>query len=189
MKKNNDDGLFWVLMILILTLLIVMRCNSVSAQEENENTPNECVAEDPHETENIEKALVEQGYFSDLIPMDYDLQAELRCACEEFDVPFPLIVAIIEKETNFTNIVGDNGNAEGYMQIWEYWHYDKMEKIGATDLMNPVDNFRTGCYLMSTLLDKYDTYNALSVYNTGSSGYSDYAECVMELYNYWNGVL
>ena len=98
MKKNNDGGLFWVLITLILTILVVMCCNSVSAQEEKENeTPNECVAEDPQETEKIEEALVEQGYFSDLIPMDYVLQAELRCACEEFDVPFPLIVAIIEK--------------------------------------------------------------------------------------------
>ena len=122
MKKNNDGGLFWVLIALILTLLIVVCCNNVSAQEEKENGTNECVTEDPHETEKIEKALVEQGYFSDLIPMDYGLQAELRCACEEFDVPFPLIVAIIEKETNFKNTVGDNGNAEGYMQIWEYWH-------------------------------------------------------------------
>ena len=69
MKKNNDDGLFWVLITLILTILVVMCCNSVSAQEEKENeTPNECVAEDPHETEKIEEALVEQGYFSDLIP-------------------------------------------------------------------------------------------------------------------------
>ena len=105
MKKNNDDGLFWVLIALILTLLIVVCCNSVSAQEENENTPNECVAEDPQETEKIEEALVEQGYFSDLIPMDYDLQAELRCACEEFDVPFPLIVAIIEKIPPTTGIL------------------------------------------------------------------------------------
>ena len=63
MKKNNDGGLFWVLIALILTLLIVVCCNNVSAQEEKENGTNECVTEDPHETEKIEKALVEQGYY------------------------------------------------------------------------------------------------------------------------------
>lgn len=99
------------------------------------------------------------------------------------------MVAMIEKETNFTNIIGDNGNAFGYLQIWEYWHSNKMEVIGATDLMNPVDNFRTGCYIMSLNLQEHDIYDALSIYNTGSSGYSDYAEVVSELYDYWESVL
>lgn len=99
------------------------------------------------------------------------------------------MVAMIEKETNFINMVGDNGNAEGYLQIWSYWHHDKMEEIGAMDLMNPVDNFRVGCYIMSMLLDKHTPYDALSVYNTGSVGYSEYAERVSELYDYWEAVL
>ena len=51
MKKNNDGGLFCVLIALILTLLIVVCCNNVKNQKEN--TPNECVVEDPHETEKI----------------------------------------------------------------------------------------------------------------------------------------
>lgn len=160
---------------------------TVNISEQSENSVNEC--ENPNESELIEEALVEQGYFNDLIPMDYDLQAELRAACDEFDVPFPLMVAMIDKESNFENIVGDNGNAFGYLQIWDYWHHDKMEQIGATDLMNPVDNFRTGCYIMSILLDKHTPYDALSVYNTGSVGYSEYAERVSELYDYWEAVL
>lgn len=158
---------------------------TVIISEKSENSP----IENPQESELIEEALVEQGYFNNLIPLDYDLQAELRAACDEFGVPFPLMVAMIEKETNFTNMVGDNGNAEGYLQIWSYWHNDKMEQIGATDLMNPVDNFRTGCYIMSILLDKHTPYDALSVYNTGSVGYSEYAEVVSELWNYWEAVL
>lgn len=159
----------------------------VIKSEQSENSVNEC--ENPHESELIEEALVEQGYFNDLIPLDYDLQAELRAACDEFDVPFSLMVAMIDKESNFENIVGDSGNAEGYLQIWSYWHSDKMEQIGATDLMNPVDNFRTGCYIMSILLDKHTPYDALSAYNTGSVGYSEYAEVVSELWNYWEDVL
>lgn len=160
---------------------------TVNISEQSENSVKEC--ENPHESELIEEALVEQGYFNDLIPMDYDLQAELRAACDEFGVPFPLMVAMIDKETNFTNMIGDDGNAFGYLQIWDYWHHDKMERIGATDLMNPVDNFRTGCYMMRMLLDDYDVYNALSVYNTGSSGESYYADAVCELYDYWEAVL
>ena len=160
---------------------------TVNVNEQSENSVNE--SENPKESELTEEALVEQGYFNDLIPMDYDLQAELRAACDEFDVPFPLMVAIIDKESNFENIVGDSGNAEGYLQIWSYWCSNDMNKIGATDLMNPIDNFRTGCCLMSKNLQEHDIYNALSIYNTGSAGYSDYAEEVCELYNYWESVI
>lgn len=195
MNKRLIRWLF--LFVAICTLFATVAACGVEASQENvtnntiveEPIANNIQPEDKYESKKIEEALVEYGYFNDKIPLDYDLQAELRAACDEFDVPFSLMVAMIEKETNFTNIIGDNGNAFGYLQIWEYWHSDKMEVIGATDLMNPVDNFRTGCYLMSMLLDKYDTYNALSVYNTGSSGNSYYADTVMELYDYWSNIL
>lgn len=150
---------------------------------------NNIQPEDKDESKKIEEALVEQGYFNNQIPLDYDLQAELRAACDEFDVPFSLMVAMIDKETDFTNMVGDNGNAEGYLQIWEYWCWDKMDDIGATNLMNPVDNFRTGCYIMSLNMENHSVYDSLSIYNTGSSGNSYYADTVMELYDYWSGVL
>lgn len=141
--------------------------------------------EAPDESEKIEQALVEQNYIRDDIPLDADVQSVLRAACEEFDIPYELALAVIWQETNYRNVTGDNGNAEGYMQIWEYWNRDRMERIGAYDLMNPVDNFRTGCCI---LRDAYNItgsyYDALSVYNTGSSGWSWYADEVMSKWEY-----
>lgn len=137
--------------------------------------------EDPQESEKIEEALIEQTYIRDDIPLDADLQLELRAACEEFDIPYELALAVIWQETNFENIIGDNGNAYGYMQIWEYWNSERMERIGATDLMNPVDNFRTGCCILSENYERTGSYyDTLSIYNTGSSGWSPYADAVME---------
>lgn len=111
------------------------------------------------------------------IPLDKDLQMDLMSACEEFDIPYELACAVIWQETNYQNEMGDSGNAYGYMQIWPQWHQDRMERIGAYDLMTPIDNFRVGC---SILHDGYvntgSYYDALSIYNTGSSGHSWYAD-------------
>lgn len=136
--------------------------------------------EDPHETEKINEALYDEGYIREDVPLDTDTQLLLRAATDEFDIPYELALAVIWQETNYQNITGDSGNASGYMQIWEYWNRDRMDRIGANDLMNPIDNFRTGCCILSENYERTGSYyDALSIYNTGSSGWSPYADAVM----------
>ena len=48
---------------------------------------DQAAGEDPMEAEKIEAALLEQGYFSDAIPLPYDLQDIMRTACEEYGCP------------------------------------------------------------------------------------------------------
>jgi hypothetical protein len=79
------------------------------------------------------------------------------------------MVALIDRETKFRNVIGDNGNSYGYCQIQPKWWYDLMLEIGATDLNVPKDNFRTACAIMSGLTKTYkSTEGALVAYNTGS---------------------
>lgn len=131
------------------------------------------------ENELIEAALFESGYFCSKVPLDGDTQAFLRAACEEFDVPFELVLAIIHQETDFQNIAGDGGKSVGYMQIQPRWNRDRMERLGVVDLFNPYDNFRVGCDLLSELLSKYDVESALTAYNRGTPGRSNYAKSVI----------
>lgn len=44
--------------------------------------------EDPNESEKIEQALVEQGYFRDDVPLSYEEQDFLHTACQESGVPY-----------------------------------------------------------------------------------------------------
>lgn len=197
MSKENlsrliESGVMMILMIIFIGMLskpiepaTEIESPEIEVVDVSTNIPcPSCEYEDPHESEKIEEALVEQNYIREDIPLEADLQLELRAACEEFDIPYELALAVIWQETNFQNITGDNGNASGYMQIWEYWHSERMERIGATDLMNPIDNFRTGCCILSENYERTGSYyDALSIYNTGSSGWSPYADAVMEKWN------
>lgn len=141
--------------------------------------------EDPYESEKIEQALVEQGYFRDDVPLTYEEQDYLHTACQESGVPYALALAVIERETGFRNVVGDDGASCGYMQVQERWHWDRMERLGVTDLMDPFGNFRVGCDLLAELLEKYPTQEALTAYNSGSPGYNQYSYDVMYNYEKW----
>ena len=145
--------------------------------------------EDPLEAEKIEEALVAQGYFRNDVPLTYDEQDFLHTACQESGVPYALALAVIEKETGFRNVIGDDGASCGFMQVQERWHWDRMERLGVTDLSDPFGNFRVGCNFLAELLDKCPVEEALTAYNSGSPGESDYSRSVMENYEKWKGVV
>lgn len=116
----------------------------------------------------------EPAYLSDAIPMSYDLQAALWDACEATGVPYALALGVIEKETQFQNIAGDGGTSLGYMQVKPSCHYDRMERLGVTDLWDPAGNFLVGCDYLAEMMAKTDTTaEALMAYNMGPSGASN----------------
>ncbi len=124
--------------------------------------------EDPMEAEKITDALLAQGYLSDLVPLSYEDQDLLRTASEEGGVPYTMALAVIETETNFNNVAGDDGDSVGYMQVAQRWHSDRMERLGVTDLWDPYGNFRVGCDFLGELLEDYgDPDKALMAYNMG----------------------
>lgn len=135
---------------------------------------------DVDENQRIADALYAADYFWADIPLDAELQAYLRAACEEFNVDYALAVSVIWRETNFLNDIGDGGDSVGFFQIQKKWWVDLMENIGAENLMVPYENFRTGCAILSELTCKYgNLVDALTAYNTGSPGDSEYARAVL----------
>ena len=141
--------------------------------------------EDPLEDEKIEAALVEQGYFLEEVPLGFTEQDFLHTACQEAGIPYALALAVIEQETDFRNVMGDDGASCGYMQVQEKWHRERMERLGVTDLMDPFGNFRVGCDFLAELMGKYPTQEALTAYNSGSPGYNQYSYEVMDNYEKW----
>lgn len=108
----------------------------------------------------------DKGYFPE------KMQIYTRCLCKQYDVPYALVLAIIEQESGYEfDKTGDGGQSKGYMQIYEKWHADRMQKLGCTDLMNPYQNVRVGIDFLSYLLKKYGTIqDTLAAYNYGEKG-------------------
>lgn len=179
---------FWVLFI-VSTLLIFWPARAVEepgcTENRTEITPErteraiEAEPEEDFENEYIEAALFASGYFREDVPLDSDTQAFLRAACEETGIPYELALAVIRQETEFRNVVGDDGRSVGYMQVQRRWHEDRMARLGVTDLTDPYGNFRVGCDYLAELLGKYPLEEALTAYNSGKPGKSAYASNVL----------
>lgn len=140
----------------------------------------------------IESVPVTQDDFHDNIPLTREEQNLLITACKEFEVPYALALALIEVESTFQNTIGDSGDSFGYMQVQPRWHYDRMERLEVTDLLDPNGNFRVGLDYLSELYGTYGDWNtALTVYNMGSNpGYvNDYAVTIMSGYLYWQNLV
>jgi soluble lytic murein transglycosylase-like protein len=127
----------------------------------------------------VEAAEPESPFYREDIPLDYDTQGLLYDACGETGIRYELALAMIWRETTFRNVVGDGGESYGYMQVQPRWHAERMERLGVTDLMDPLGNFRVGCDYMAELLEKYELPEALTAYNTGSPGHNQYADDVI----------
>lgn len=130
----------------------------------------------------------EQFPYNENVPLSYEEQLLLMESCKENDIPYALALGLIEKETNFRNVLGDDGASMGYMQIQERWHWDRMERLGVTDLLDPEGNFQVGCDFLSELYTKYEDWGiALTVYNMGHyPGYTTtYANDVLNNYASW----
>lgn len=122
--------------------------------------------------------------YYDHISLEYELQELVWAACEETGCPYELALAVIFRESTYRNVNGDNGNSIGYMQIQPRWHQERMERLGVTDLSDPLSNFRVGCDLLAELIEKYESVEAaLTCYNTGSPGTSGYADRVLAYMN------
>ena len=189
MKRNVWEIAYIVWIVLVVGLMLFWPARAAEDAERTENHTEEAEerteraieAEPDEEPENeyIEAALYASGYVREDVPLDGDTQAFLRAACEETGIPHELALAVIRQETEFRNVVGDDGRSVGYMQVQRRWHEDRMARLGVTDLTDPYGNFRVGCDYLAELLGKYTLEEALTAYNSGKPGKSAYASNVL----------
>jgi len=115
------------------------------------------------------------------VPIDHDLQAHIIRTSDTYDVDAVIVFAVILKESNFdAAAIGDNSESVGLMQVQEKWHSGRMAKLGATDLTDPYQNVTVGIDFLAELLDRYTLEDALTAYNSGSPGESEYSEEVIK---------
>jgi len=174
---RRNDFLIAVAIILVLFGLLIaswVGCLVSIQKLKNEPKIESRVAMMPTVTDRAFPEIEEPDVFDEAIPLSADLQKALYDAAEEFGVPYDLALAVVWKETNFTNVMGDGGRAYGYFQIWPRWHGDRMAELGVTDLNDPDGNFRVGCSILGDLLETYgNMHKALMAYNMGPSGAGD----------------
>lgn len=114
------------------------------------------------------------NYLSNLVPLPYDLQEIMWTACQTYECPYPLALAVAEVESNFDlNAIGDVGEV-GIMQLnpgpGGSYHAELTEATGQ-DPTTPAGNIICGVYLLGKYMTDYETTSrAVMAYNMGVSG-------------------
>ena len=105
------------------------------------------------------------------VPLDHDLQDHIFALCEENDIDPAMVIAIIERESNYkASAVGDSGNSLGLMQIQPRWSEERMTRLSCPDLLDPYQNVIVGIDILVEYFNRGNSVEwVLMAYNGGPS--------------------
>lgn len=114
------------------------------------------------------------------------ISEEIQSYCaeigEEYGVCPELLQAMIEAESS-GNPKAVNGNCKGLMQVSQKWHYDRMERLGVSDLYDPYGNILVATDYLVELFEKHgDLPLVLDIYNGNSKAYQNYENGTLSAY-------
>lgn len=105
------------------------------------------------------------------IPLDAEVQDYIVRKCEEMEISPAIVFAMIWRESNYReDAIGDGGAALGLLQIWPRYHSERMDKLAAPNLLNPMHNVIVGMDFLAELLAEGNGVEwALTAYNGGKN--------------------
>ena len=192
--ENHFEKVMTVLAAVAFTagmVVAAITCNDLDKQHESAvaagvfdvsevEAEEQAVETDAVETDQTEET---RTYFD--VPLSEDLQNHIFAVCEEKGIDPAIIVAMCFRESTYNaSKIGDGGNSFGIMQIQPRHHYERMLKLGCTDLLDPFQNITVGIDYLCEQLNRYDgdMAKALVGYNSGhfSGTVTQYARNVLE---------
>ena len=107
--------------------------------------------------------------------LDATTQWAIYDVCDRDDQLFCTVMAIAWKESLYqTDTIGDSGDSIGMMQINTRWNTDRMERLGVTNLTDPVQSSMVAVDLLRELAETFDSgisdTTTLMAYNMGPTG-------------------
>lgn len=105
------------------------------------------------------------------IPLEKEEQEFLFILSKDYQISYPLLLSIMETESNFEETAISSTQDYGLMQINIVNHTWLKENLGIQDILEPYSNIRSGTYILSNLFDKYpDEREVIMAYNMGEAG-------------------
>lgn len=107
------------------------------------------------------------------VPLDDALQRYTYNLCVDYEIEeyYPLVLAVMWRESEFVPTIISKTNDYGLMQINKVNHEWLSDKLGITDFLDEEQNIHAGVFMLSLYLHKYeDIDKALMAYNMGENG-------------------
>ena len=107
------------------------------------------------------------------VPLDDALQRHTYNLCVDYEIEehYPLVLAVMWRESEFVPTIISKTNDYGLMQINKINHEWLSDKLEITDFLDEEQNIHAGVFMLSLYLHKYgDIDKALMAYNMGENG-------------------
>lgn len=116
----------------------------------------------------------------DAVSLEPETQEAVWLVCKENPTLYSMVLAMGFYESGFDpEAVGDHGNSIGWMQVQPRWHQERIDRLGVTDLKDPVQNAMVAVDYIDWIAerlnpehpeDAYGTHSLLMAYNQGWQG-------------------
>ena len=133
---------------------------------------------------------------SDEVPLDGEIQQEIQKLCEKYEVSYPLVLAIMERECHFKEEY--EGEHVGLMQVSQKW-CGKIANSLNVSMLDTLGSVEVGIFYLSKLLweNEGEPGLALMIYNMGGKaeelyrmGYmSEYARDILQKEEKWSEIV
>lgn len=180
MSKQKKQAIWQMILAAILCAAVVIpgmvavevgRANEQAAQAAKAEQDQRALADKVAAVKVAAKAEPEQVLsYWDSVPLDKELQNYIVETSNTNGISPSVVMALICRESNYkADNIGDNGNSFGLCQIQVRWHYERMQRLGCTDLLDPYQNVKVCIDYLCELLSRYngDMAKALTAYNRG----------------------
>jgi len=114
------------------------------------------------------------------VNMDPETQDAIWTVCKENPTLYSMVMAMGYYESaHDTAAVGDSGRSLGWLQVQPRWHQERMDRLGVTDLLDPVQCALVAVDYIDWIAerlnpenpaDAYGTHALLMAYNQGWQG-------------------
>lgn len=157
------------LTVLLLVALVILSCVSLYTNNVQPKVVAQTAEPKPAPAPPPEPEPEPETVYFD-VPLSKEVQDHIFKECEKANISPTVIVAMIERESNFNQYcIGDDGRSAGLMQIQAKWHIKRMIALDSTDLFDPYQNITVGIDYLAELLNRYGAIDkALTAYNQGS---------------------
>lgn len=166
------------ILFVILALSILMAGFKVNSQEYSEppaveyggNVQITTTYPEIGNTDSETKEAVKYAIYYD-IPLSRELQDYIYELSVKYNVPYEVVIAVIQQESSYRpKVVGQAGEL-GYMQIHPINFERLEEELGITNFTDPEQNILCGVYMLSELYEEYDNMiDVLMCYSCGEAG-------------------
>lgn len=172
-NKNRMSAFLSLILVLLIYFALVGEIENPERHYIDAPAPAANGTEQTTTTVTEDVPMVDVKYAYD-VPLPAEIIEYTVDTAEKYEINPALVFAVMKVESNFDFLAkSSDGSCYGVMQINSINYEMLKTHLSINNLMDARENIKSGCFILSELLEKYPLERALVCYNCGENA-NDY---------------